>query len=63
MEIFSSQKKMDEYKDIFSELTALTDGETNLESHICEEIGRTLLKFNDDAHKSDMLNMCESLQF
>lgn len=44
LEIFSAQGKIDEYKEIFNELNR-DDSEFKLNKMICEELGRTMLKF------------------
>ena len=61
-EIFSAQKKMEEYKDIFNEVNR-ADSKFTMDKSIAEEIGRTLLKFTADEYQTDVLDMCDSLQF
>lgn len=61
-EIFSAQKKMEEYRDIFNEVNR-EDSQFTLDKMIAEEIGRTLLKFQSDEHQRDVLDMCDSLQY
>jgi len=60
LEIFSSQKKIEQYKDIFNELNR-EGSEYTLNKNIYEEIGRTLLKFQSDEHQREMLDMCDTL--
>lgn len=61
MQIFSAQKKIDEYREIFDDLIR-PNSQFKLDSFIAEEISRTLLKFQSDEHQSAMLDMCDSLQ-
>ena len=62
LEIFSAQVKLEEYKEIFHELSR-EDSAFTLDQNVCEQIGRTLLKFQSDQHQSAMLEMCDSLRF
>ena len=62
LEIFSAQVKLEEYKEIFHELSR-EDSAFTLDQNVCEQIGRTLLKFQSDQHQSAMLEMSDSLRF
>ena len=58
LEIFSAQTKIDEYKEIFHQLTT-EDSEYTLDENTCEHIGTTLLSFKSDEHQVQMLDMCD----
>lgn len=49
MQIFSAQKKIDEYREIFDELVR-PNSQFKLDNYIAEEISRTLLRFQSDEH-------------
>mmetsp|Transcript_14497 Transcript_14497/g.18291 ORF Transcript_14497/g.18291 Transcript_14497/m.18291 type:complete len:281 (+) Transcript_14497:1931-2773(+) len=60
-EIFSAQKKIDEYKEIYSEV--VRDGtKYQLNKNVCEEVARTLLQFKSDEHQRELLEMCDTLR-
>lgn len=49
MQIFSAQKKIDDYREIFDELVR-PNSRFQLDNYIAEEISRTLLRFQSDEH-------------
>lgn len=62
LEIYSAQAKIDDYREVFQEFSR-EDSKFRLTEYICEQIGRTLLKFKSDEHQKQMLEMCDSLRY
>ena len=60
LEIFASQRKMTEYREIFDELS---DEKKEMDQHTAEELVRTLTYFeSDDKFRGQMLEMVEIVQ-
>ena len=62
MQIFSSQQKMEEYKELYAGLLQ-SDSQFEIDQQVCEEIGQTLQKFKNDEYQRDVLDMCDQLQY
>lgn len=58
LEIFSAQKKLEEYKEIFNELVN-PNCPFQMDKMMCEELGRTMVKFQSDEHQAEVLQMCD----
>ena len=61
LEIFASQKKIDEFSDLYNKLVSTTDAEIKLSQEVCEAIANNLMHFDTEKDKMKRLEMTEKL--
>jgi len=61
LEIYGPQKKIDEYRELFNEIT-MENGKYEVNRYVCEQIGHSLMAFNSEEDKANRLDMAGTLQ-
>lgn len=61
LQIFASQKKIDEFSDLYTKLLGDKDVNVQLNQAVCESIAGNLMEFDSDKEKHRRLEMAERL--
>jgi len=61
LEIFASQKKIEEFADLYTKLLGEKDHAMQLNIAVCESIAGNLMQFDSDKERTKRLEMAEKL--
>jgi len=61
LQIFASQKRLDEFVDLYGKLLGDKDHDVQFNQEICESLSSNLLQFDNEKDKQIRLDMIEKL--